>query len=111
MSEVLDSECLKVNSLWQPIDVIRVRKAFEDMASEQGLAIYFEKLDAGYWPTLKTLEEWLELAPGEDSLGVSSSGTHEPRNIRVPRVILTVNYGEVRTEEQKLTLARLARHY
>jgi len=107
--DILDTECLKLNANWQPIEVITVRQAFLDAAAEAATLLRFED---GY-PIPLRLEDWLkiEAEEGNEYVGISGKYSHDIRKVIVPRVSICVNFNRLIAEEQKPYGDALLRRY
>lgn len=103
----LDTDCLKINANWAPIEVITVRQAFSDAAAG---AVTLLKFSEGY-PVPFRLQDWLKLEVEDGEDYVTTSRLHELKKILVPRVCITTKFNRIIAKEQRCTLQNLARRY
>ena len=96
---ILNCEVLKLNRRWQVIEVISVRKAFEDMSAEAVTALRCE--DGLMIPC--RLKDWMELPvrANDDFVGTAL------QKIRAPRIVIAVRFDKLIIRPPKLTLKNL----
>lgn len=103
----LDLPCLKLNKLWQPIEIIPVRKAFEDGFAG---AVTFLKFQDGY-PSIFRVEDWITMEVDDTQDSVTTSRNHQDRKIACPRVCICVTYSKLLAKEQPCTPDNLLKRY
>ena len=96
---VLEKSVLVLNRSWQPINVMSVQKALSMMASNAATAFDFS---GGNFVPVKWAD-WLELPvrAGDDGIRTPS------RVVRVPRVIIAVQFNKVPLKRPRLSLKHL----
>lgn len=96
---IIQTDVLKLNKNWQVIGVVSVRNAMEAMFSGTVTALNCE--DGMLIPT--RLKDWLNLPirPQDDIINTVN------RQIRVPRVIITLKFDKLIVRPPKLTLKNL----
>jgi len=92
---------LSLNANWQAIDVFTPAKAFGMMAA--GVAVGVDICDSGMTPV--PWDKWVELPVREGEDFVKTIKT----NIRIPRVIIAVNYRHVHVGNDDASTESLAR--
>lgn len=97
---------LKLNSRWQPIDIIDVRKAFEDACAG---AVTFLKFHEGY-PTPYRIEDWMKMPVNGDDY-ITTSRMHGLRRVAIPRVVICTTFNRIISKEQKCNPDNLHRRY
>lgn len=96
---VLDSQCLVLNKSYQAINVVTVKVALGMMAIDVATALDFEE---GYFLPVKW-SDWLELDVRPEDGGIGTPN----RSVRVPRVIIAVNFNKVPLKRPRLTMKTL----
>lgn len=99
MSLLTENRVLVLNKNWTPINEISPMAAFAMMASDAATALNTD--DNCFVPV--GFDDWLKLSVRE---GDESVGTPRGR-VRVPRVIIAVNYAKVVSKKPRLTMAKL----
>lgn len=92
----LDKSCLVLNRSWQPINVMTVQKALVMMSTDVATAMDFS--DAGYFVPVRW-KDWLELPVRDQDDGIQTPS----RVVRVPRVIIAVQFNKVPVKRPRLT--------
>ena len=96
----LDKQVLVLNRSWQPINVMTVQKALVMMSTDVATAMDFS--DQGYFVPVRW-KDWLELAVREQDDGIKTPS----RDVRVPRVIIAVQFNKVPVKRPRLSLKNL----
>lgn len=99
MSHLYDKRVLVLNKQWRVINEISPAEAFSMMAADAATAL--DTADECFTPTI--WKDWLKLPVREadDSVGTSRGP------VRVPRVIVAINYAKVVAKKPRLTMAKL----
>jgi 5-methylcytosine-specific restriction endonuclease McrA len=101
MQSVLDQKCLVLNRAWQAIDQRTVQEAILQLSAGAATALDIEGED-----NIRPVrwEEWITLPirNGDDVIHTAR------RSIRVPTVIVAVNYAQVPKKRPKLSLRGVA---
>src|SRR5208282_3966009 len=93
----LDKQVLVLNGSWQPIDVMTVQKALVMMSTDVATAMDFS--DEGYFVPVRW-KDWLELPVRDQGDGINTPS----RVIRVPRVIIAIQFNKVPVKRPRLSL-------
>ena len=101
MNHINSHTVLSLNANWQAIDVFTPMKAFGMMAA--GVAVGLDVSEAGMTPV--TWDKWVELPVREGDDFVATVKTH----IRIPRVIVAINYRHVHVSNDDASTESLAR--
>ena len=102
MNPVLKRKVFVLNRLWQLINETTVEEAIKQMASRAATGLDFRG-DEDYYPV--TWDEWLSLEPLNKNEII-----HTPRfSVRMPTVIIAVNYDKIPKRRPKLTLKNIAK--
>jgi 5-methylcytosine-specific restriction endonuclease McrA len=96
----LDKQVLVLNKSWQPINVMTVQKAPSMMAADAATAMDFS--DEGYFVPVRW-KDWLELPVREQDDGITTPS----RVVRVPRVIIAIQFNKVPVKRPRLSLKNL----
>jgi 5-methylcytosine-specific restriction endonuclease McrA len=96
----LDKQVLVLNRSWQPINVMTVQKALVMMSTDVATAMDFS--DEGYFVPVRW-KDWLELPVREQDDGIKTPA----RLVRVPRVIIAIQFNKVPLKRQRLSLKHL----
>jgi len=96
----LDKQVLVLNRSWQPINVMTVQKALSMMAADAATA--FDFCEDGYFIPVRW-QNWLELPVREQDDGIRTPS----RVVRVPRVIIAIQFDKVPLKRPRLTLRHL----
>ena len=97
----LDKQVLVLNRSWQPINVMTVQKALSMMAADAATA--FDFCEDGYFIPVRW-QNWLELPVREQDDGIRTPS----RVVRVPRVIIAIQFDKVPLKRPRLTLRHFA---
>lgn len=99
MSIVNEKRVLVLNKNYQVINEITVAEAFSMMAADAATAL--DTSDGCFTPV--KCKDWMKLVPrsNDDKIGTSRGP------VRVPRIIVAVNYAHVVKKKPRLTMARL----
>jgi len=95
----LDKQVLVLNRSWQPINVMTVQKALSMMAANAATAFDFS---GGNFVPVKW-SDWLGLPVRAEDDGIRTPS----RVVRVPRVIIAVQFNKVPLKRPRLTLKHL----
>ena len=95
----LDKQVLVLNKSWQPINVMTVQKALSMMAANAATAFDFS---GGNFAPVKW-SDWLELPVRAEDQGIRTPS----RVVRVPRVIIAIQFDKVPLKRPRLTLRHL----
>ena len=100
MSHLTNNTVLSLNANWQAIEVVSPQKAFHMMATGNavGLDTHLGNLSPIEW------EKWIQLPCEEEDDTVKTVRG----DIRIPRVIIAVNYDRLRPKTLNLTIENLA---
>jgi 5-methylcytosine-specific restriction endonuclease McrA len=96
----LDKQVLVLNKSWQPINVMTVQKALCMMAADAATAMDFS--DEGYFVPVRW-KDWLALPVRAQDDGISTAS----RLVRVPRVIIAIQFDKVPMKRPRLSLKHL----
>jgi 5-methylcytosine-specific restriction endonuclease McrA len=96
----LDKQVLVLNRSWQPISVMSVQKALSMMAADAATA--FDFCEDGYFIPVRW-QNWLELPVREKDDGIRTPS----QVVRVPRVIIAIQFDKVPLKRPRLTLRHL----
>jgi len=96
----LDKQVLVLNRTWQPINVMTVQKALSMMAADAATAMDF--CEDGYFIPVRW-QNWLELPVREQDDGIRTPF----RVVRVPRVIIAIQFDKVPLKRPRLSLKHL----
>lgn len=99
MSLLFEKRVLVLNANWTPINEISPAEAFSMMSSDAATALNTD--DKCFTPT--KLADWMKLAirEGDESIGTSRGP------VRVPRVIIAVNWKKVVLKKPRLSMKAL----
>ena len=96
----LEKQVLVLNRSWQPINVMPVQKALVMMSTDVATAMDFS--DEGYFVPVRW-KDWLELPVREQDDGINTPS----RVVRVPRVIIAIQFNKVPIKRPRLSLRQL----
>ena len=96
----LEKQVLVLNRSWQPINVMTVQKALVMMSTDVATAVDFS--DEGYFVPVRW-KDWLELPVRDQDDGITTPS----RVVRVPRVIIAIQFNKVPVKRPRLSLKHL----
>ena len=96
----LEKQVLVLNRSWQPINVMTVQKALVMMSTDVATAMDFS--DEGYFVPVRW-KDWLELPVRDQDDGITTPS----RVVRVPRVIIAIQFNKVPVKRPRLSLKHL----
>src|SRR6516165_9014640 len=96
----LEKQVLVLNRSWQPINVMTVQKALVMMSTDVATAMDFS--DEGYFVPVRW-KDWLELPVRDQDDGITTPS----RVVRVPRVIIAIQFNKVPLKRPRLSLKNL----
>ena len=96
----LEKQVLVLNKSWQPINVMTVQKALVMMSTDVATAMDFS--DEGYFVPVRW-KDWLELPVRDQDDGITTPS----RVVRVPRVIIAIQFNKVPVKRPRLSLKHL----
>ena len=96
----LEKKVLVLNRSWQPINVMPVQKALVMMSTDVATAMDFS--DEGYFVPVRW-KDWLELPVRDQDDGITTPS----RVVRVPRVIIAIQFNKVPVKRPRLSLKHL----
>ena len=96
----LEKQVLVLNRSWQPINVMPVQKALVMMSTDVATAMDFS--DEGYFVPVRW-KDWLELPVRDQDDGITTPS----RVVRVPRVIIAIQFNKVPVKRPRLSLKHL----
>lgn len=104
MSLLNENRVLVLNRAWQVIGIRTVKEAFLQIAADAATGLDIQE-DGNIQPV--KWDEWIALSvrPQDDGVGTPH------RNVRVPRVIVAVNYDKVPKKRPKLNMLNLRARY
>ena len=96
----LEKQVLVLNRSWQPINVMTVQKALVMMSTDVATAMDFS--DEGYFVPVRW-KDWLELPVRDQDDGITTPS----RVVRVPHVIIAIQFNKVPVTRPRLSLKHL----